>query len=141
MFQYVHHIHYLVHDCQAMVEYFEKTFGMRPDHQGCYKERGVKEAQYNVGPTQIQICEPLDPNSRDAQYLAKHGPGVDHVAWAVNDIGTVAQELAARGANVRQKKGVANRSHSNQTLNIERASSHGVWFQLAEGSIKKRGEE
>ncbi len=32
MLQYVHHVHYVVHNRDAMVDYLEKTFGMTPDH-------------------------------------------------------------------------------------------------------------
>ena len=38
MLQYVHHVHYVVHNRDAMVDYLEKTFGMQPDHLVVYED-------------------------------------------------------------------------------------------------------
>ena len=94
MLQYVHHVHYVVHNRDAMVDYLEKTFGMKPDHLVVYEDRGMKDALYDVGQTHIQITEPLDPHSDIAKHLATHGPGVYHVAWGVDNLPQVARDLA-----------------------------------------------
>ena len=44
MLKYVHHVHYVVHNRDAMVDYLEKTFGMKPDHLVVYEDRGMKDA-------------------------------------------------------------------------------------------------
>jgi 4-hydroxyphenylpyruvate dioxygenase-like putative hemolysin len=133
MLQYVHHVHYVVHDRDAMVEYLDKTFGMKPDHLVVYEDRGMKDALYDVGPTHIQITEPLDPVSDIARHLATHGPGVYHVAWGVDNIRQAAQALAAKGNTMRGKDGITESPRGYLTANIDPASSLGVWFQLAEG--------
>ena len=133
MLQYVHHVHYVVHNRDAMVDYLEKTFGMKPDHLVVYEDRGMKDALYDVGKTHIQITEPLDPTSTIGQHLATHGPGVYHVAWGVDNIQKVAQDLAAKGNKLRGKDGITESPRGYLTANIDPASSHGLWFQLAEG--------
>ena len=133
MLQYVHHVHYVVHNRDAMVDYLEKTFGMTPDHLVVYEDRGMKDALYNVGQTHIQITEPLDPHSDIAKHLATHGPGVYHVAWGVDNLPQVARDLAAKGHTLRGKDGMTESPRGYRTSNIDPASSHGVWFQLAEG--------
>lgn len=136
MFQYVHHVHYLVESRDAMVDYFEKNFEMRPTHLSVHPNR--KEALYDVGESQIHIVEPLDPSSHQGQHLAKHGPGVYHVAWAVDNIQQVAQDLAAKGSKTRRRgKEVGSGQTFESTygylsFNIEPSSSHGVLFQLSE---------
>ena len=132
MFQYVHHVHYVVHDRDAMVMYLEKNFGMKPDH---LSEGGLheKEALYDLGETTIQISEPLDSTSITGKYLAAHGPGVLHVAWAVDNIRKVAKQLAANGNKMLDKDGIKQSPLGYLTSNIDPASSHGLWFQLAEG--------
>jgi len=133
MLQYVHHVHYVVHNRDAMVEYLENTFGMKPDKLVVYEERGMKDALYDVGQSHIQITEPLDPNSDIAKHLATHGPGVYHVAWGVDNLRQVAQELAAKGNKMRGTDGITTSPRGYLTANIDPSSAHGLWFQLAEG--------
>ena len=138
MLKFVHHIEYVVHDRDAMVEYFEKTFGMKPDQMEV-NARG-REAHFNVGHTQIQIFEPADPTTVKAKHLAAYGPGVSHVGWAVDDIQKAAQELQAKGVKIRpETMGTtdadkvhkpASPSHTYRTLNTDPSSSLGVSFQL-----------
>ena len=40
MFNFVHHVRILVDDPDAMVEYAEKNFGMKPDRLQVYEDRG-----------------------------------------------------------------------------------------------------
>ncbi len=133
MFNFVHHVHYVVHNRDAMVDYIEKNFGMKPSTLVVYEDRGMKDALYDVGQTHIQITEPLDPDSDIGQHLAQHGPGVYHVAWGVDNIQQAARDLAAKGNQMRGDDGITPSPRGYLTSNIDPDSSLGVWFQLAEG--------
>ena len=131
MLQYVHHVHYVVQNLDEMVQYLEKNFGIKPAE--LIEHRNLKEALYDIDKTQIQLTEPLDPKSEMAQKLAKDGPGVWHVAWGVNDIRNVAKDLMAKGNKLRNEDGITNSPLGYLTININKASSHGMFLQLAEG--------
>ena len=133
MFNFVHHVRILVHDPDAMVEYIEKNFGMKPDRLQVYEDRGMSNAIYKVGPTNFEVTEPLDPNSAMGRYLAQQGPGVYHLAWGVDDVQQVAQDLAAKGNKLSGKDGVSRSSDGYLTATILPESSLGLPFQLAEG--------
>jgi methylmalonyl-CoA epimerase len=129
MLQYVHHVHYAVKDLEAMIEYFDTNFGLKPNHLETNKNG--KEAHYDIGETQIQITEPVSPDTAIAKHMAKHGPGVFHVAWRVDHVRKVADELIAKGNKIRGKvKGEGESLHGYLKCNIHPDSSHGVWFQL-----------
>ena len=49
------------------------------------------------GETQIEVLIPADTTSGTAKYLAKRGPGLHHLGYAVADVGEEAERLAARG--------------------------------------------
>lgn len=139
MFNFVHHVHYVVRNRDAMVTYIEKNFGMKPDK---LEVHGVmKDALYKVGPTLIEITEPTDPNSGIGQHLAKHGPGVYHVSWGVDNIQQVARDLTAKGNKLRGQGGVTQSPRGYQSVNIEPESSLGLWFQLSEGGPATAGAE
>ena len=133
MFNFVHHVRFLVHDRDAMVEYIRNTFGMKPDRLQVYEQRGMKNAIYKVGPTSFEITEPLDPDSAMGKFLDQQGPGVYHLAWGIDNLQQVAQDLAANGANLRGEGGISQSADGYSTINIDRESSLGLAFQLAEG--------
>ena len=135
MFKYVHHIHYLVRDRDAMVEYLEKNFGMKPDQLVEYTDLHRKEACYDIGQTQLQIVEPTDTDSTQAQHLAKFGPGVYHVAWAIDKLDALVPQLLANGNKVKYTADLANEKiltspRGYQNCNLDPPSAHGLWFQL-----------
>ena len=133
MFKFVHHVRFLVHDRDAMVEYLEQNFGMKPDRLQVYEDRGMKNAIYKVGPTNFEVTEPLDPNSAMSKFLEEQGPGVYHLAWGVDDISQIAKDLAEKGNEMRGEGGLTRSADGYLTANISPASSLGVPFQIAEG--------
>ena len=133
MFKFVHHVRFLVHDRDAMVDYIEANFGMKPDRLQVYENRGMKNAIYKVGPTSFEITEPLDPDSAMGRFLEEQGPGVYHLAWGVDNIRQAAHDLADKGNRMRGEGGITQSADGYLTANIDPASSLGLPFQLAEG--------
>ena len=131
MLLYVHHVHYVVKNHAEMMQYLEKNFGLKPTD--VIEHRNIKEALYDIDKTQIQLTEPLDPESKMAKQIAKDGPGVWHVAWGVKDIRNVAKDLMKKGNKLRNDDGITNSPLGYLTINIDKASSHGMFLQLAEG--------
>jgi len=143
MLKYVHHIHYMVRDRDAMVKYLEENFRMKPDELIDDTVNARKEAMYQIDKTTMQISEPTDPTSTQGQYLAKHGPGVYHVAWAVGtNFQAVVSELVAKGNKFKgldkEQVGHVNadsiltspRTAGYKNVNLDPNCSHGIWFQL-----------
>ena len=93
----------------------------------------MSNAIYKVGPTNFEVTEPLDPDSAMGRYLAQQGPGVYHLAWGVDDVQQVAQDLAAKGNKLSGKDGVSRSADGSLTATILPESSLGLPFQLAEG--------
>ena len=50
-----------------------------------------------LGQTRIEILIPADSTSGTAKYLAKRGPGLHHLGYAVPDVGEAADDLKNRG--------------------------------------------
>jgi methylmalonyl-CoA/ethylmalonyl-CoA epimerase len=133
MFNFVHHVRILVHNADDMVEYMEKNFGMKPVKVQVYESRGMKNAIYKVGETNLEFTEPLDMNSRMGQFLTQEGPGVYHIAFGVDNVRQVAGELSAKGNKMRGQGGIIQSVEGYLTANIDPESSLGFPFQLAEG--------
>ena len=133
MFEFIHHVRILVHDADAMAAYIEENFGMTPIKIEVYPARGMKNAIYQVGQTNVEFTEPLDPQSAMGQYLQTFGPGPYHLAFGVTDIADKAAGLAAKGNEMRGENGMSRSAEGYMTANIAAASALGYPFQIAEG--------
>ena len=135
MFKYVHHICYAVKDRDELVEYMDKTFGMKPCELSEAAGGLGREAHYRVGPTLIRFKEPAtDPGANPTpEFLEKHGPGPYLVSWAVDDIVGIAKRLRAQGLTFRDEKGYRLNSEGYYVMSIGPEGSHAPpFFQLAE---------
>ncbi|HZA24318.1 MAG TPA: VOC family protein [Dehalococcoidia bacterium] len=123
----------LVHNADDMVDYLEKNFGMKPVKVQVYENRGMKNAIYKVGDTNLEFTEPLDPNSGMGKFLEREGPGIYHIAFGVDNLREAARELAAKGNKMRGQDGITQSAEGYLTTNIDPESSLGFPFQIAEG--------
>jgi methylmalonyl-CoA/ethylmalonyl-CoA epimerase len=95
----IDHVGLAVHDLDAAIAFYERTFDMRVVHQEVNEEQGVREAMLAVGDSGscIQLLAPLTPESTIAKFLSRSGEGIQQVAYGVDDIDAVSGELRARG--------------------------------------------
>ena len=134
MFTKVHHVTYYVESVQQMADYLEKNFGLKPEQSSESKERGFKYILYRIGPTLADFFEPTRDDTVIARHLKEHGPGVSHVAWAVEGIDQVFQDLKSKG-NEMHGDGPDMSPLGYKIASTETSSSLGVYFQLAEGEV------
>jgi len=69
-------------------------------HRETLAEQGVEAALFDVGDSHIELIAPLGPETGVARFLEKHGPGLHHVAYRVDDIETALATLAAAGVRL-----------------------------------------
>jgi methylmalonyl-CoA/ethylmalonyl-CoA epimerase len=134
MFTKVHHVTYVVESIQDMSAYLEKNFGLKPERTDEFPDRGFKSILYRIGPTLVDFFEPTRDDTPAAQQLREQGPGVMHVAWGVDGIDQLFQELKGKGNELRGEAASAS-PFGYKTLSVEPSSSHGIYFQLAEGEV------
>lgn len=60
-------------------------------------ERGVKVAFLETGNTKVELLEGIGDESPVTKFVDRHGPGVHHLCFEVNDIERVLSELAESG--------------------------------------------
>ncbi len=132
MFTKVHHVTYVVESIQAMAEYMEKNFGLKPEQTDDFGDRGFKAIMYHIGPTLVDFFEPTRDDTAAAKQLRETGPGVMHVAWGIDGIDRAFSDLKGKGNDMRGDS-PSTSPYGYKTISIEPGSSHGIYFQLAEG--------
>jgi methylmalonyl-CoA/ethylmalonyl-CoA epimerase len=99
LFDRIDHVGIAVPDLDEALAFYRETFGIVSVHEEVNAEQGVREAMLAVGTgeTQIQLLAPLGPSSPIARFLDRNGPGVQQVAYTVDDVEAAADTLRARG--------------------------------------------
>ena len=134
MFTKVHHVTYVVRNVQHMADYLEDNFGLKPERTGELTDRGYKYILYEVGSTMVDFLEPTNDDPPHARQLNESGPGLAHVAWGVEGIDALFADLKGKGNGIRGDAPSPS-PHGYRTFSIETGSSHGVYFQMAEGEV------
>lgn len=113
LFTKIDHVGIAVPDLDAAIAFYADTFGVHSVHEETNEEQGVREAMLAVGDgsTQIQLLAPLSEQSTIAKFLDRSGPGVQQVAYTVQDIDAVSATLRERGLRLlydSPRRGTAN---------------------------------
>ncbi len=99
LFTAIDHVGVAVADLDTAMAFYRDTYGMRLVHEEVNEEQGVREAMMAVGDSGscIQLLAPLTPESTIAKFLDRSGPGVQQVAYRVEDIDSASATLRERG--------------------------------------------
>jgi len=98
------HVGIAVPDLGAAIAFYERVFGMRCVHQETNEEQGVREAMLAVGPgpdgARVQLLAPMRPDSPIGTFLDRHGPGLQQVAYTVDDLDATCARLREQGVRL-----------------------------------------
>jgi methylmalonyl-CoA/ethylmalonyl-CoA epimerase len=93
--------------------------------------QGVKFAFVNVANSQIELIEPLGPDSPIVNFLAKNpAGGQHHICFEVADIYAARDEMIVRGAKVLNEPRIG--AHGTPIIFIHPKNSNGVLIELME---------
>lgn len=100
---HIEHIGIAVQNLEESIKYWEKVLG-----SSCYAieevaDQKVKTAFFMIGQTKIELLESTDPEGPIGKFIEKKGPGVHHIAFAVNNLEGVLQECAENGIQLIDK--------------------------------------
>ena len=95
----IDHVGIAVADLDAAIAMYETAFGMRCVHTEVNEEQGVREAMLEVGDSgsYVQLLEPLSPDTTIGRFLDRNGPGIQQVAYRVDDLDEVSEQMRAAG--------------------------------------------
>jgi methylmalonyl-CoA/ethylmalonyl-CoA epimerase len=137
LFTAIDHVGVAVPDLDEAIAFYRDTFGMQTVHEETNEEQGVREAMVAVGDPDdpagscIQLLAPLTPESTIAKFLDRSGPGMQQLAYRVEDIEAVSAILRDRG--VRLLYDAPRRGTSGSRVNfVHPKDAGGVLIELVE---------
>ena len=101
----IEHIGIAVENLETAIPYYETLLGTK-----CYAveevlDQKVKTAFFKVGETKIELLQTLDPEGPIGKFLQKKGPGIHHIAFAVDQVDKALAEAEESGIQLIDKKG------------------------------------
>lgn len=98
----IDHVGIAVPDLDEAIAFYGRAFGLSVVHEEVNERQGVREAMLGVGGSGscIQLLAPLTPDSTIARFLDRSGPGIQQIAYGVDDVAAAADRLRAAGVRV-----------------------------------------
>ena len=137
LFTAIDHVGVAVADLDEAIAFYRDTYGMTLAHEEVNEEQGVREAMMAVGDSgsHIQLLAPLSPESTIAKFLDRSGPGIQQMAYRVEDLDAVSAMLRERGLRLLYAE--ARRGTSGSRINfIHPKDAGGILVELVEPSAQ-----
>jgi methylmalonyl-CoA/ethylmalonyl-CoA epimerase len=137
---HIEHIGIAVRNLQEAIQYYEKILGL-----SCYaieevQDQKVKTAFFKIGQTKIELLESTHPEGPIAKFIDKKGPGLHHMAIAVEGIGESLNALQQKGVSLidqKPRKG----AEGLKIAFLHPKSTFGVLTELCEPETISTGEK
>ncbi len=82
----IHHVGIAVTDLDESIRIYQSALGAELVHRATNEKEGLEAAFLKVGDGEVELMAALREDSPVGKFMAKRGPGLHHVAYAVADI-------------------------------------------------------
>jgi|SRR5579884_3989012 len=96
-FEKIDHVGIAVADLDAAVAAYERLIGTPPAHRQRVESDGIEAVMFEVGESRIELLGSTRDDSKIANFLAKRGGGLHHVAYGVADVQQALDRFGAMG--------------------------------------------
>jgi len=96
----IHHVGVAVVDLDESIRVYQNALGAELVHRATNEKEGLEAAFLKVGDGEVELMTPLREDSPVGKFMAKRGPGLHHVAYAVADIDKALAGARASGVEL-----------------------------------------
>ena len=100
----IRHVGFVVDDLDKTISYYQSldiaTMGPEATFESPDKKGRIRGRFAQTGSMDIEFIEPVQGDSLHREFLNKHGDGINHIAFTVEDINQEVDELVGRGVKL-----------------------------------------
>jgi len=100
----IHHVGVAVTDMDESIRLYTSKFGAELVQRTLSDADGLEAAFIRTGEGEVELLRPTRDESPVGKFLARRGPGLHHVAYAVTDIDRALEEARAAGLELIDQK-------------------------------------
>ncbi len=105
MLKKIDHIGIAVSNLDESLEKYERLFRVKAKHFETLEEISIKIAFIPVGEAMLELLAPLAPGKgRIGEFLEKHGEGIHHIAYRVENLESSLAEMKKQGVKLIDEK-------------------------------------
>ena len=86
MIDRLHHIGIVVHDADAALGFYRDVMGLEVAVDEIVQEQGVRGVLLPIGENEIELLQPVEPDTGVARYLETRGQTLHHLCFSTDDI-------------------------------------------------------
>ncbi len=131
MFKSIAHIGVAVKDLKTSTELFQKLFGKAPDHTEDVPNQKVSTAMFHFGETTIELTAATQADSPITRFIEKHGEGMHHLSFAVDEIEAELKRLKQQGFQLVDEKARSGADNSMVAF-LHPKSTNGVLIEISQ---------
>jgi len=128
MIKHISHIGIAVKDLDAGIAFYEKL-GFTLEAIEEVPSQMVKVAFFPCGDTRLELLAPTSEESPIAKFIEKKGEGIQHLAFAVDDLPANLSEVEAAGVQLIDKSPRPG-AHGAEIAFLHPKSTYGVLIEL-----------
>jgi methylmalonyl-CoA/ethylmalonyl-CoA epimerase len=104
MFKRIAHVGIAVKDLEAAIALYRDQLGFPFAGTEEVPEQKVKVAMFPVGESRVELLAATSPDSPIARHIEKKGEGIQHLAFAVDNLEQALATLKAKGVPLLDEK-------------------------------------
>ena len=128
LFRGLDHIAIVVLDTEEALKTWRDRVGLKLLYAEVVNNGSVRLTHLDLGNTQLQLVEPLAPDHPLKAWLAKNGPGLHHLCFAVSDVGEAQAMLPERG--IPTAPALHQGTQGKRALFLEKSATQGVQVEI-----------
>lgn len=96
----IDHLGIAVNSIEEGKSFWQQVLGLDFEGTETVEEQKVTTAFFPVGESEVELLASTAPDGPVAKYIEKKGPGIQHVAFRVENIEEALEELKAKGVKL-----------------------------------------
>jgi methylmalonyl-CoA/ethylmalonyl-CoA epimerase len=104
MLKKIHHVGVVVPNLEEAMKFWRDLLGLHVTKSETIQDQGVKAALLQVGASEIELLEPINPDNGVGKFLAKRGGGLHHLCFETDDVEKELDGARAKGVELIDQK-------------------------------------
>ncbi len=100
MINKIHHIGIAVRSLDDALKFYRDTLGLHVHASAEIADQGVKATLLTTGQSEIELLEPLSPESAVGRFLERKGEGLHHICFQTPDVSAELAALKRKGVEL-----------------------------------------